>query len=45
LTDMKRENDRKMMDIKAQIDRARVEVDQEKMGATTKLEVAIVKAE
>lgn len=45
LTDMKRENHRKMMDIKAQIDRARVEVDQEKMGATTKLEVAIVKAE
>jgi len=33
------------MDIKAQIDRARVEVDQEKMAATTKLEVAIVKAE
>lgn len=30
---MKRENDRKMMDLKATIDRAKVEMDQAKMGA------------
>lgn len=33
MTDMKRENDRKMMDLKATIDRAKVEMDQAKMGA------------
>ena len=42
---MKRENDRKMMDIRAQIDRAKVEQDQIKMAAATNQEVAIVKAE
>ncbi len=42
---MKRENDRKMMDIRAQIDRAKVEQDQIKMAASTTQEVAIVKAE
>ena len=42
---MKRENDRKMMDIKATIDRSKVEVDQANMGALTTQEVAIVKAE
>ena len=42
---MKRINDRKMMDIKATIDRAKVEQDQAKMGAQTTQEVAIVKAE
>ena len=45
MTDMKRENDRKMMDIRAQIDRAKVEQDQIKMAASTTQEVAIVKAE
>jgi hypothetical protein len=45
MTDMKRENDRKMMDIRAQIDRAKVEQDQIKMAAATNQEVAIVKAE
>jgi hypothetical protein len=35
MTDMKRENDRKMMDIRAQIDRAKVEQDQIKMAAST----------
>jgi len=34
-----------MMDIKATIDRAKVEMDQSKMGAQTTQEVAIVKAE
>ena len=33
MTDMKRENDRKMMEIKATIDRSKVEQDQAKMGA------------
>ena len=45
MTDMKRSNDRKLMDIKAQIDRAKVEQDQLKMAASTTQEVAIVKAE
>ena len=45
LTDMKRDNDRKMQDLKSQIDRARVEQDQLRMNAATNQEVAIVKAE
>ena len=45
LTDMKRDNDRKMQDLKSQIDRAKVEQDQFRMTANTNMEVAIVKAE
>lgn len=45
LTDMKRDNDRKMQDLKSQIDRAKVEQDQFRMTANTNYEVAIVKAE
>ena len=45
LTDMKRTNDRKMQDIKSQIDRSKVEQDQYRMSAATEQEVAIVKAE
>ena len=45
MTDMKRSNDRKLMDIKAQIDRAKVEQEKLKMAASTTQEVAIVKAE
>ena len=42
---MKRDNDRKMQDLKSQIDRAKVEQDQLRMTAQTNQEVAIVKAE
>ena len=42
---MKRTNDRKMQDLKSQIDRAKVEQDQLRMSAVTNQEVAIVKAE
>jgi phosphoribulokinase len=42
---MKRDNDRKMQDLKSQIDRAKVEQDQFRMTANTNMEVAIVKAE
>ena len=42
---MKRTNDRKMQDIKSQIDRSKVEQDQYRMSAATEQEVAIVKAE
>lgn len=45
MTDMKRENDRKLMELKATIDRSKVEQDQAKMAAQTTQEVAIVKAE
>ena len=44
-TDMKRENDRRLQDLKSQIDRSKVEQDQLKMAQITKQEVAIVKAE
>lgn len=44
-TDMKRENDRKLQDLRSQIDRSKVEQDQLKMSSLTKQEVAIVKAE
>ncbi len=42
---MKRTNDRKLQDLKSQIDRAKVEQDQLRMSAVTNQEVAIVKAE
>jgi hypothetical protein len=44
-TDMKRENDRRLQDLKSQIERSKVEQDQIKMTSSTKQEVAIVKAE
>lgn len=42
---MKRDNDRKLQDLKSQINRAKIEQDQLRMGAVTSQEVAIVKAE
>lgn len=42
---MKRDNDRKMQDLQSQINRAKVEQDQLRMGAATNQEVSIVKAE
>lgn len=45
LTDMKRENDRKMQELKSTIDRARVEQDQLRMSAQTQQVRAVVKAE
>lgn len=45
LTDMKRDNDRKMQELQSQIARSKIEMDQLRMSANTTKEVAIVKAE